>query len=71
MAEKAKEKETKAVTPWRPFMGLTGWERDTDRMAQKVLPYVVDLGRKMRLEVILPAPLRFATGHLGGRIWGL
>ena len=23
MAEKAKEKETKAVTPWRPFMDLT------------------------------------------------
>jgi HSP20 family protein len=34
MAEKAKEKETKAVTPWRPFMGLTGWERDTDRMLE-------------------------------------
>jgi HSP20 family protein len=32
MAEKAKEEETKAVTPWRPFMGLTGWERDMDRV---------------------------------------
>ena len=32
MAEKAKEKETKAVTPWRPFMDLTRWERDMDRM---------------------------------------
>ena len=34
MAEKAKEKETKAVTPWRPFIGLTGWERDMDRMLE-------------------------------------
>jgi HSP20 family protein len=32
MAEKAKEKETKAVTPWRPFMDLTRWDRDMDRM---------------------------------------
>ena len=34
MAEKAKEKETKAVTPWRPFMDLTRWERDMDRMME-------------------------------------
>jgi HSP20 family protein len=33
MAEKAiKEKETKAVTPWRPFMDLGRWERDMERM---------------------------------------
>jgi HSP20 family protein len=32
MADKPKEKETKAVTPWRPFMDLTRWERDMDRM---------------------------------------
>lgn len=32
MADKAKEKETKAVTPWRPFMALPRWERDMDRM---------------------------------------
>lgn len=32
MAEKAKEKETRAVTPWRPFMDLSRWERDMDRM---------------------------------------
>ena len=32
MADKTKEKETKAVTPWRPFMDLTRWERDMDRM---------------------------------------
>ena len=32
MAEK--EKETKAVTPWRPFMDLTRWERDMDRMME-------------------------------------
>ena len=34
MAEKAKEKETKAVSPWRPFGELTGWERDMDRMLE-------------------------------------
>lgn len=34
MAEKAKEKETRSVTPWRPFVGLTGWERDMDRMLE-------------------------------------
>jgi len=34
MAEKAKEKETKAVTPWRPFMDLTRWDRDMDRMME-------------------------------------
>lgn len=34
MAEKAKEKETRSVTPWRPFMGLTGWERDMDKMLE-------------------------------------
>ena len=32
MAEKTKEKETRLVAPWRPFMGITGWERDMDRM---------------------------------------
>jgi HSP20 family protein len=34
MAEKAKEKETKAVTPWRPFTDITRWERDMDRMME-------------------------------------
>ena len=34
MAEKNKEKESKAVAPWRPFMGLTHWERDMDRMME-------------------------------------
>ena len=42
MAEKNKEKETKAVTPWRPFMGLTHWERDMDRMMEDFF------GRRMR-----------------------
>ncbi|HEU4344968.1 MAG TPA: Hsp20/alpha crystallin family protein [Candidatus Binatia bacterium] len=42
MAEKAKEKETKAVTPWRPFMDLTRWERDMDRMMEGFF------GRRMR-----------------------
>ncbi len=32
MADKAKDRETKAVTPWRPFMDLPSWERDMDRM---------------------------------------
>ena len=32
MAEKAKEKESKAVVPRRPFMDLTRWEREMDRV---------------------------------------
>ena len=42
MAEKAKEKETKAVTPWRPFMDLTRWERDMERVMEDFF------GRRMR-----------------------
>jgi HSP20 family protein len=42
MADKGKEKETKAVTPWRPFMDLTRWERDMDRMMEDFF------GRRMR-----------------------
>jgi len=42
MAEKAKETETKAVTPWRPFMDLTRWESDMDRMMDDFF------GRRMR-----------------------
>ena len=34
MAEKTKDKETKAVTPWRAFMELPRWERDMDRMME-------------------------------------
>ena len=32
MAEKAKPKETKALAAWRPFMDLTRWESEIDRM---------------------------------------
>jgi hypothetical protein len=32
MAEKAKEKETEAVAPWRPFMDLARWDRDMERI---------------------------------------
>lgn len=34
MAEKAKEKESKAVAPWRPFSELPQWEREMDRMME-------------------------------------
>ena len=34
MADKAKEKESKAISPWRPFMDLARWERDMDRMRE-------------------------------------
>ena len=33
-AEKTKKEETRSVTPWRPFRGLTGWERDMDSMLE-------------------------------------
>ncbi|HEX2930388.1 MAG TPA: Hsp20/alpha crystallin family protein [Candidatus Binatia bacterium] len=42
MADKAKQKETKAVAPRRPFMDLTRWERDMDRMMEDFF------GRRMR-----------------------
>jgi HSP20 family protein len=41
MAEK-KEKEIRAVTPWRPFTDLTRWEREMDRMMDDFF------GRRMR-----------------------
>lgn len=34
MAEKAKEKESKAVASWRPFSELPQWEREMDRMME-------------------------------------
>lgn len=34
MADKSKEKEGKAVAPWRPFMDLTRWESEMDRMME-------------------------------------
>lgn len=42
MADKAKEKETKAVEARRPFMDLGHWERDMDRMMEDFF------GRRMR-----------------------
>ena len=42
MADKAKKKEPKAVTPWRPFMDVTRWERDMDRLRDEFL------GRRFR-----------------------
>jgi len=34
MAQKAKEPESRAVTQWRPFMDLTRWETEMDRMME-------------------------------------
>jgi HSP20 family protein len=34
MAQKTKEAETRAISPWRPFMDLTRWEREMDRMME-------------------------------------
>ena len=55
MADKTKVKETKAVTPWRPFMDLTRWERDMDRMMETSL-------------AAEPGPGGRSDG-LGGRNW--
>src|SRR6266566_4208139 len=61
MADKTKEKETKAVTPWRPFMDLTRWERDMDRMMEdffgrRVRPWWPErLFRTNELDVRAPA----------------
>jgi hypothetical protein len=32
MADKAKEKESESIAPWRPFMDVTLFERDMERM---------------------------------------
>ena len=42
MAQKAKESESRAVTPWRPFMGPARWETEMDRMMEDFF------GRRMR-----------------------
>lgn len=42
MAEKTKEKETKAVTPRRTFLEPSRWEREMDRMMEDFF------GRRMR-----------------------
>jgi HSP20 family protein len=42
MTEKAKQKETKALAPWRPFMDLTRRESEMDRMMDDFF------GRSMR-----------------------
>jgi HSP20 family protein len=34
VAEKTKQKETKALAPWRPFMDLTRWDSEMDRMME-------------------------------------
>jgi HSP20 family protein len=42
MAEKAKQKEPRALAPWRPSMDLTRWESEMDRMMDNFF------GRSMR-----------------------
>src|SRR5438128_15125 len=42
MAEKAKQKETRGIMPWRPFMDLTRSDRDMERMMDDFF------GRRMR-----------------------
>ncbi len=42
MAEKEKQREDKAVTPWRPFGDLARWEHDMERMMDEFF------GRRMR-----------------------
>jgi hypothetical protein len=37
MAGNVKEKETKAVAPRRPFMDVSRWERDMERMMEDFL----------------------------------
>lgn len=60
MTEKAKEKETKAVTPWRPFMDVTTWEREMDRImddffARRMRPWWPDRWlRRGDREIITP-----------------
>jgi HSP20 family protein len=61
MAEKAKEKETKAVAPWRPFTGLTRWESEMDRMMEdffgrRMRPWLPERWLRGDAEAIITAP---------------
>ena len=57
--EKKKAKETKSVTPWRPFMGFSDWDRDMERMMGDIF------GRRTRPwwpeRSSLPAPLEISA----------
>lgn len=60
MAEKANEKETKAVARWKPFMDLASWERGMDRMmddffARRMRPWWPESLRPGAGEASLPA----------------
>ena len=61
MAEKTKEKETKAVTPWRPFMDLTRWDRDMERVMEdffgrRMIPWFAERWpRTPEMELTAPA----------------
>ncbi|HXG52833.1 MAG TPA: Hsp20/alpha crystallin family protein [candidate division Zixibacteria bacterium] len=59
MAERAREHETRAVAPWRPFMDFRRWEREMDRMMDEffgraVRPWWPVWGREDR-EIVSPA----------------
>jgi HSP20 family protein len=60
MAEKTKGKETKVVTPWRPFMDLTRWRRDMERMMEdfvgrRMSPWFPEGFRNEGVELTAPA----------------
>lgn len=60
MAEKEKGKEAKAVAPWRPFMDLTRWERDMDRMMEnffggRMRPWWPERWQTAQLDIAAPA----------------
>jgi HSP20 family protein len=61
MAQKEKQPETRAVTPWRPFMDLTRWETEMDRMMEDFFgrnrrPWLPSLWSRGRLaELMTPA----------------
>ena len=44
MADKAKEKESKSIAPWLPFMDLTLFERDMERMMDDFFGRRIDPG---------------------------
>jgi HSP20 family protein len=58
MAEKPKEKVTKAVDPWKPLTGLSRWDREIDRMmgdffARRMRPWWPERWLGMRHEEIV------------------
>jgi hypothetical protein len=58
MAQKAKEAEGRAVTPWRPFMDLTRWETGPSMLSQWAIASLYGNGDSINVERRMVMPMR-------------